>query len=172
MRLLARRFGAASTKRLTAAAVKRDARRQMACALLLLAATAVGCRFNTFRSQSSGMPPQAQAIIDGFSKDVQHERYDKIYTDAAEEWRRTTTLEQSKEFFKTLREKLGAVSIRTVQTIREQENSGGQLPGRSLVVIYQTTFERAEGMETFTLVEREERWLLAGYFVNSSALKQ
>jgi hypothetical protein len=143
----------------------------MACALLLLTATLVGCRFNTFRSQSSGLPPQAQAVIDGFSKDVQHERYDKIYTDAADEWRRTTTLEQSKEFFKTLREKLGAVNIRTVQTIREQENSGGQLPGRSLVVIYQTTFERAEGMETFTLVEREERWLLAGYFVNSSAFE-
>ncbi|MBD0326197.1 MAG: DUF4019 domain-containing protein [Pyrinomonadaceae bacterium] len=171
MRRIVRRFRDASTNDLLAAD-KRDARRQMAFALLLLTAFVFGCRFNTFRSESSGMPPQAQAVIDGFSKDVQQERYDKIYADAAEEWRRATNAQQSKEFFTTIREKLGTVRTRTVQTIREQENSGGKLPGRSLVVIYQTAFERAEGMETFTLVERDERWLLAGYFVNSSALKQ
>jgi hypothetical protein len=160
---------AASVKR-SFAADKQDARRQMACALLLLSALVISCRFNTFRSESSGMPPQAQALIDAFSKDVQEGRYDKIYAEAADEWKKTPP-EQSKEFFVTLKEKLGAVRTRTVQTIREQETSGGPLPGPSLVIIYQTAFERAEGMETFTLVERDGRWLLAGYFVNSSALK-
>ncbi len=164
MKLISWRFLARLVKR-SPAAGKQNARRQMACALLLFSVLVISCRFNTFRSESSGMPPQAQALIDAFSKDVQEGRYDKIYAEAADEWRRTPP-EQSKEFFATIKEKLGAVRTRTVQTIREQENSGP-----SLVVIYQTAFERAEGMETFTLVERDGRWLLAGYFVNSSALK-
>jgi hypothetical protein len=144
--------------------------REMALALLLLAALMLACNFYTTRTQTS-MPPQAQGVIDAFSKDVSEERYEKIYADAAEEWKKTATVEQSAEFFKTLKEKLGGVKTRTLQTIRDQENTGGPVPGHSLVVIYQTAFERAEGMETFTLVDRDGRWLLAGYFVNSNALK-
>lgn len=150
--------------------MKQRASRETMCVLLLLAAAALACRYSTFRTENS-MPPQAQSVIDAFSKDVAEDRYEKIYTEAAEEWRKTATVEQSKEFFTTIIEKLGGVKTRTVQTIRDQENTGGDLPGHSLVIIYQTAFERAQGMETFTLVEREGRWLLAGYFVNSSALK-
>jgi hypothetical protein len=40
-----------------------------------------------------------------------------------------------------------------------------------LVIRYETKFERGDGLETFTLLERDGRWLLAGYFVNSDALK-
>lgn len=145
-------------------------RKRTACALLLLAAFVVACRYSTFRTQT-GMPPQAQALIDAFSKDMAEGSYEKIYNDAAEEWRRSSNVEQTKEFFTTLKEKLGTVKVRTPQTIRDQNNSGGDVPGHSLIVVYQTAFERAEGMETFTLVDRNGRWLLAGYFVNSNALK-
>lgn len=150
--------------------VRRTAQRETAYALMLLAAFVIACNYSAVRTQNT-MPQEAQAVIDAFSKDVAEERYEKIHNDAAEEWRQTTTAEQSKEFFKILKEKLGGVKIRTPQTVRDQNNTGGELPGRSIVVIYQTTFERAEGMETFTLVERDGRWLLARYFVNSSALK-
>jgi hypothetical protein len=37
--------------------------------------------------------------------------------------------------------------------------------------LYQTRFQQGDGMETFTLVEQNGRWLLARYFVNSTALK-
>lgn len=117
------------------------------------------------------MPPQAQSVIDAFSKDMAEGRYEKIYQDAAEEWRQKSSLEETSRFFTTLKEKLGSVKTRTVQTVRDQENTGGDLPGHSIVVIYQTAFERAEGMETFTLLEREGRWLPGGYFVNSNALR-
>jgi hypothetical protein len=40
-----------------------------------------------------------------------------------------------------------------------------------VIVIYQTSFERGEGMETFTLVDRGGAWQLAKYFVSSTALK-
>jgi hypothetical protein len=145
-------------------------RGEMILALLFVAIVAIACNYSTVRTQS-GIPPEAQAFVDAFSKDMAENRYEKIYNDAADEWRQTSSAEQTKEFFTTIKEKLGNVRFRTLQTIRDQQNSGGDLPGRSLVVIYQTAFERAEGMETFTLVERDRRWLLARYFISSSALK-
>ena len=51
-----------------------------------------------------------------------------------------------------------------------EENSGGALKGNVYILRYQTRFERGEGMETFTLVEQNGRWLLARYLVNSTAL--
>jgi hypothetical protein len=138
--------------------------------LLLVAALCLACRSGS-RTQTSGIPPQAQAAIDAFLKDVEEGRYEKIYDEAADEWKRTTTREETRQVFMRFKEKLGNVRTRTVQTIRDQENSGGELPGHSLVVIYETAFERAEGMEQLTLVERDGRWLAATYRATSSALK-
>jgi hypothetical protein len=53
----------------------------------------------------------------------------------------------------------------------EQHNSGGSLKGDAFIITYQTKFEKGPGMETFTLVKRDNRWLLARYFVNSTALR-
>ena len=151
-------------------ATGRRARGEMKLALLFIATLALACNYSTVRTQS-GMPPEAQSFVDAFTKDIAENRYEKIHNDAADEWRQTSSVEQTQEFFTTIKEKLGGVKIRTLQTIRDQQTTGGDLPGHSLVVIYQTAFERAEGMETFTLVERDGRWLLARYFVSSSALK-
>ena len=152
------------------ATLRHKAQRETAFALLVCAALVIACKYSAVRTQNT-MPPQAQAVIDAFSKDVAEERYEKIYNEAADEWRQTTTADESRQFFRTLKEKLGGTRMRTPQTVRDQNNTGGDLPGHSLVVIYQSSFERAEGMETFTLVERDGRWLLAHYFVSSSALK-
>ena len=84
---------------------------------------------------------------------------------------RRSTLEESTATFKTLANKLGPVENRTLQSATEQQNSGGPLKGRAYIVSYRTKFQNGEGMETFTLVERDGRWLLARYFVNSTALK-
>ena len=131
---------------------------------------AVACNSNAQRQR--GIPPEAQATIDTITGDIDAGRYEKIYREAADEWRQTTTLEQSNESFSTLKTRLGNIKGRTYQTAREEQSSSGQLPGHSLVVRYYTTFERGEGTETFTLVERDGRWLLARYFVNSDTLKQ
>jgi hypothetical protein len=119
-----------------------------------------------------GIPPGAQATIDSMTADIAAGQDEKIYNEAAEEWRQASTLDQTKEFFKTLRTKLGNVKSRAFHMARGEQNTGSAQPGQSFIVQYQTTFERAEGMETFTLVERQGRWLLARYFVNSDALKQ
>ncbi|MBV9210075.1 MAG: DUF4019 domain-containing protein [Acidobacteria bacterium] len=118
-----------------------------------------------------GLPPGAQATIDSVTADINAGEDEKIYREAAEEWRAAATLDQTREFFKTLRTKLGGVKSRAFHMARGEQNMGGSNAGQSYIVQYQTAFERGEGMETFTLVERQGRWLLARYFVNSDALK-
>ena len=70
-----------------------------------------------------------------------------------------------------LREKLGPVESRVLQSATEQTNSGGPLKGRAYILMYRTKFQNGEGMETFTLVERKGQWLLARYLVTSTALR-
>ena len=126
---------------------------------------------NSSARQQRGIPPQAQVLIDTITEDLNAGRYEKIYSEAADEWKQTITLEQSNAIFSQLKTRLGETKGRTYQTAREEQSTSGHLPGHSLTVRYYTTFERGEGTETFTLVERNGQWLLAKYFVNSDALK-
>ena len=112
-----------------------------------------------------------ESAIGTISDDIAAERYEKIYAEASELWRQDATLEQSAATFKTLREKLGPVENRVLQSATEQTNSSGPLKGRAYILTYRTKFQNGEGMETFTLVERKGQWLLARYLVTSTALK-
>jgi Protein of unknown function (DUF4019) len=136
--------------------------------LLFLSLFSFACAANPERR---GIPPEVESAIGTISEEIAAERYDKIYNEASELWRQDSTLEQSIAAFKTLRTKLGTVENRTQQSATEQQNSSGPLQGRAYIVTYRTKFQNGEGMETFTLVERDGRWLLARYFVNSTALK-
>src|SRR5438445_9259182 len=55
----------------------------------------------------SGVPANAQAVIDTSLEDIDAGRYDKLYHEAADEWRIAATLDESKVTLKTLRDKLG-----------------------------------------------------------------
>jgi Protein of unknown function (DUF4019) len=132
--------------------------------ILVAVLLAAGC---ALKANRGGIPAQAQATVDAVTADIAVGRYDKIYEEAAEEWRQAATPEQSDATFKKLKERLGNPKSRAYHSATEQDGTGGH----SFIITYTTSFERAEGMETFTLVEREGRWLLARYFVNSDALK-
>jgi len=120
----------------------------------------------------SGLPPEAQAAIDAATSNLARGDYEKIYGDAAEEWRRTATADESRANLERIRGALGGVLSRAQLAAQERDADGGaQQTGRTLVVSYNTKFERADAIETFTLVEREGRWLLARYAVNSNALR-
>ena len=129
------------------------------------------CGACALKAGRNGIPLEVDSLIATFSDDLEEGRYEKIYNEAADEWRRDATLEQSNKIFETLKNKLGRPGNRVLQSASEQDSSNGQLAGHSYVLMYETKFERGEGMETFTLVERNGRWLLARYFVNSTALK-
>ncbi len=124
----------------------------------------------TFTGERRSIPPDVEAVIGTVSDDITNERYEKIYNEGSDLWRGAATVEQSAEIFKRLKTKLGKVENRSLYSATEQNNSGGPLKGRAFIVTYQTKFERGEGMETFTLIQRDGKWLLARYFVNSTAL--
>jgi hypothetical protein len=136
--------------------------------VLLSIMTASACGQNAERGR---VPSEVQEVVASIGEDIAQERYEKIYSAASEQWRQEVTLEESNQVFKTLREKLGKVETRSLHAANEQQNSGGTLKGHVFILTYQTRFERGEGMETFTLMEQNGRWLLARYFVNSTALK-
>jgi len=123
------------------------------------------------QTERRGVPADVEAAVGSINDDIAAERYEKIYNEGADLWRQDATLEQSTATFKTLRSKLGPVESRMLQSATEQQNSSGPLQGRAYIVTYRTKFQNGEGMETFTLVQRNGQWLLARYFVNSTALK-
>src|SRR6267154_1013731 len=130
--------------------------------------------FSSACSQSirrSGMPSGAQAVLDTSVEDIDAGRYDKLYHEAADEWRNDSTLDESKATFQKLHDKLGKVHTRDLQSVREEQTSTAPIAGHSLVALYQTSFEQGSGMETFTLMEHGGRWYLARYYVTSNALK-
>lgn len=136
--------------------------------VVLLSLSAIACGL---KAERRSIPAEVEAAINAVSEDIATDRYEKIYNEASELWRQDASLEQSISAFKTLKTKLGKVESRTVHSATEQHNSGGPLKGDAFIITYQTKFEKGPGMETFTLVKRDNRWLLARYFVNSTALK-
>ncbi len=138
-------------------------------ALILL--TAIGSFACGLKSERRTIPVEVESTINSVSDDIRTERYEKIYKEASDLWRQDATLEDTVATFKTLRTKLGEVENRTLQSAKEQENSSGPLRGRAFIVTYRSKFQHGEGMETFTLVERNGHWQLARYFVSSTALQ-
>jgi hypothetical protein len=123
------------------------------------------------RMELGRVPYEVQEVVTSVGEQIAQERYEQIYNESSPLWKQEVSLEQSNQTFKTLREKLGKVENRSLHSATEQENSGGALKGHVYILRYETRFERGEGMETFTLVEQDGRWLLARYFVNSTALQ-
>ena len=139
-----------------------------AIVVLLFTTFAVACGQGNERGR---VPVEVQDVVNTVGDQLAQERYEQIYNESSDLWKQDVSLEQSNQVFKTLREKLGRVESRALHSATEQQNSGGALKGHVYILSYQTRFERGEGMETFTLVEQNGRWLLARYFVNSTALK-
>jgi hypothetical protein len=119
----------------------------------------------------SGMPAGAQTVLDTAIEDIDAGRYEKLYHEAADEWRNDSTLDESKATFQKLHDKLGKVRTRDLQSVREEQTGSAPIVGHSVIAIYQTSFEQGSGMETFTLLERHGGWYLGRYYVTSNALK-
>ena len=136
--------------------------------IFLSSLTVLACRQDPERGR---VPTEVNEVVTNVGENMAQERYEQIYNESSDLWKKDVTLEQSNEVFKTLQTKLGKVESRTLHSAAEQQNSGGALKGHVYILTYQTHFERGEGMETFTLIEDNGRWLLARYLVNSTELK-
>ena len=142
--------------------------REILLILFLLSLTVVACRQEAERGR---VPSEVQEVVTSFGENIAQERYEQIYSESSDLWKKDVTLERSNEVFKSLRTKLGKVESRALHSAAEQQNSGGALKGHVYILTYQTRFELGEAMETFTLIEENGRWRLARYFVNSTALQ-
>ena len=117
------------------------------------------------------IPAGAQAAVERVTEDIAAGRDAKVYEEAAEEWRAAVSDDENARILSRVRERLGRVESRALHTGREQAAASAPLSGHTLELVYQTRFERGEAMERFTLLEREGRWLLAGYSVTSDVLR-
>jgi hypothetical protein len=134
----------------------------------LFLALASGC---APRAIGNRVPAEIQDVVTTVGNQIEQQQYEELYNDSSNLWKQDVTLEESNDVFKRLRDKLGKVESRTLNSATEQQNSGGVLKGHVYILMYQTKFERGDGMETFTLIEENGQWRLARYFVNSMALK-
>jgi len=160
--------GFAWENKLHAKTQRQTQRRNFLLIICLASLTVAACR------QDAGggrVPSQINEVIGNVTENIAQERYEQIYNESSDLWKKDVTLEQSNEVFKTLQTKLSKVESRTLHSATEQQNSGGALKGHVYILTYQTRFERGEAMETFTLIEENGRWRLARYFVNSTALQ-
>ena len=134
----------------------------------LLAVFSFACAASNQRGR---VPIEVDEVVTTIAANIDQERYEQVYSDSSDLWKRDVTLEQSNEVFKTLRTKLGKAESRSLNSATEQHNSGGALKGHVFILIYETRFERGHGMETFTLIEENRQWRLARYLVNSTDLR-
>ena len=152
---------------------REDALRAKSFSLLIFAfcllpfAFMSGCAVDERRS----VPAGAQATVDRVTEDIAAGRDAKVYDEAADEWRAAVSADDNSRALARVRERLGRVESRALHTGREQQSADPPLSGHTLELTYQTSFERGAAMEKFTLLERGGQWLLAGYSVDSDALK-
>jgi hypothetical protein len=131
--------------------------------LLLLPSCAVDERHD--------VPAGARATVERVTDDVAAGRDEKVYQEAAPEWRAQVSAEENARILGRVRERLGRVESRALTKGTEQQSAAPPLSGHALELFYSTRFERGSATERFTLLERGGDWLLAGYAVSSDVLK-
>ena len=118
-----------------------------------------------------GIPAAAQATVERVTEDIAAGRDEKVYREAAPEWRAQVSAEESARILGRVRERLGRVESRALHKGTEQQSASPPLSGHALELFYSTRFERGSATERFTLLERGGEWLLAGYTVTSDVLR-
>jgi hypothetical protein len=118
------------------------------------------------------VPAGAQAAVERVTEDIAAGRDEKVYEEAAAEWRAHVSAEENARILGRVRERLGRVENRALTQGREQQSAAAPLSGHAIELVYNTRFERGAAVERFTFLERGGEWLLAGYAVSSELLKQ
>jgi hypothetical protein len=126
-----------------------------------------GCAVDERRA----VPAEAQATVERVTEDIAAGRDEKVYQEAAPEWRGQVSSEENARILARVRERLGRVESRALTKGTEQQSAPAPLSGHALELFYSTRFERGNATERFTLLERGGEWLLAGYTVSSDVLK-
>ena len=108
----------------------------------------------------------AEAQITHFRELMAAQRFGQIYSEAADELKRSTTDQAMVKLLSAVERKLGPVKS-------AERNGWGvnyQTSGTTVTLKYKTQFERGSGLETFVYRVAGDKALLAGYHINSTDL--
>src|SRR5436305_13851527 len=72
-------------------------------------------------TESNRVPIEVQEVVMTIGDNIAQKRYEQIYNESSEVWKKEATLERSNEIFKNLREKPGKIESRTIHPAIEQE---------------------------------------------------
>ena len=103
------------------------------------------------------VPAGAQAAVERVTEDIAAGRDEKVYAEAAEEWRAPVSAEENARILARVRERLGPRREPRAAQGTEQQSASPPLSGHTLELIYSTRFERGSATESFTLLERGGR---------------
>ncbi len=104
-----------------------------------------------------------QNAVEEFHHRLRTKQDERIFADAAPEFRNSMSREESQTFFEKVRMRLGAPELTQRVSISINHSTSGQF----LVCQYQTRFRNGEARESFTWRVENGRLALTRYFINS-----
>jgi hypothetical protein len=108
----------------------------------------------------------AQKAISHFHDQMNAGQFDKIYVESSPEWKQVSPKDDTIELFTGVRAKLGAFLSGKQNSWRVNYGTGGT----TILVLYDSKFQKADGQETFTYRRSGDGVQLVGYNINSRAL--
>jgi hypothetical protein len=108
----------------------------------------------------------AQAAVKSFRELMAAQKFDQIYSDSADELKKTTTEQNLTRLLAAIDRKLGPVKSAESNGWSVNYNSSGT----SVTLKYKTQFEKGTGAETFVYRISGGKALLASYHINSEDL--
>ena len=107
----------------------------------------------------------AEKSIEIFHEQLNAGKFQEIHNQAGSEWKGAITGADAVKLFAAVRTKLGE--------FKSRKQSGWRVnygQGKTIVVQYESQFERGTAVETFTLKRSGEEAQMIGYNINSNAL--
>src|SRR5215213_5812308 len=98
------------------------------CCLLLLPSCAV--------EERRDIPAAAQATVERVTEDIAAGRDEKVYGEAAPEWRARVSARENARILARVRERLGRVESRALTKGTEQQSAAPPLSGHALELFY------------------------------------
>jgi len=110
---------------------------------------------------------KAVEAADAWLAVVDQGNYDEGWETAAEYLRNAVGKQQWDKAMKAVREPLGAVKSRTVQSTEYRTKMPGAPDGKYVIIQYKTVFENKEAaVETVTpMLDKDKVWRVSGYFI-------
>ena len=108
----------------------------------------------------------ADREIARFHEELNSGQFDKIYSEASPEWKQASPEPDTVQLFVGIHKKLGAFVSGKQNSWRVNYGTDGS----TILVLYDSQFEKGAGQETFTYRSTSKGVQLVGYNLNSRAL--